>query len=83
MERVKQFGGSLDPTTLATFDVVQPPKKYRTKQQIEQAKENEKMQRDLIKAKKDKLVENQFVFSLKALKMDTNKDFMKLIMPSI
>ena len=35
------------------------------------------------KAKKDRLVENQFVFSLKALKMDTNKDYMKLIMPSI
>lgn len=41
------------------------------------------MIKDTLKAKKDRLIENTFVFSLKALMMDRNKEIMKLIMPSI
>ena len=36
------------------------------------------MIKDTLKVKKDRLVENSFVFSLKALKMDTNKNLMNL-----
>ena len=53
------------------------PRKYRTRKQIEAAKRHEEMIKETLKAKKDRLIENKFVFSLKALKMDTNKEVMK------
>jgi len=50
---------------------------------MDEQRKHDQMIKDTLKTKKDRLVENTFVFSLKALRMDTNKEIMKMIMPSI